>query len=97
MIRCVLFIVGAAKGEPHGSQELLFHDEAHAKLYAGLDTLSNAVKVKLGQKGRAVVLGKRTAPRQLLTSEMAGDGTTTATVSVHAPGNHDAGGVEHVE
>lgn len=93
---------------------LLFHDDARTKMCAGLHTLSNAVKVTLGPKGRTVVLGKpygspliinsgvvvakeielqdhfENLGAQLVrevathTSEMAGDGTTTATVLAQA-------------
>jgi chaperonin GroEL len=92
------------------AKALLFHDEAREKMYAGLNILSNAVKVTLGPKGRTVVLGKSYGPPTVInsgvivareielpdpfenlgaqmvrevashTSELAGDGTTTATV-----------------
>jgi chaperonin GroEL len=92
------------------AKALLFHDAARAKLCTGLNTLSDAVKVTLGPKGRTVVLGKSVAAPTIInsgvivareielpdkfenlgaqmarevaahTSEMAGDGTTTATV-----------------
>ena len=93
---------------------LLFHDEARRKMCAGLNTLSDAVKVTLGPKGRTVVLGRAFGPPTIInsgvivakeielpdkfenlgaqmvrevaahTSEMAGDGTTTATVLAQA-------------
>ncbi len=96
------------------AKAMLFHDEARAKLYAGLNTLSNAVKVTLGPKGRTVVLGKASGAPTIInsgvivareialpdsfenlgaqmvrevathTSELAGDGTTTATVLAQA-------------
>jgi chaperonin GroEL len=96
------------------AKSLLFHDAAREKLCAGLNTLSNAVKVTLGPKGRTVVLGKSYAAPTIInsgvivarevelpdkfenlgaqmarevaahTSEMAGDGTTTATVLAQA-------------
>lgn len=96
------------------SKRLLFHDEARAKLCAGLDTLANAVKITLGPKGRTVVLERPSGPPTVInsgvavakeielddraenvgagmvrevaakTSEMAGDGTTTATVLAQA-------------
>ena len=38
------------------AKQLLFHDEAHAKILAGIDTLAQAVRVTLGPKARTVVL-----------------------------------------
>ncbi|GJI90933.1 chaperonin GroEL [Duganella hordei] len=96
------------------AKHLLFHDDARARLHAGINTLANAVKVTLGPRGRTVVLDDgRGAPmiinsgvivaraielpdksenmgaqmvREVAarTSEMAGDGTTTATVLAQA-------------
>jgi chaperonin GroEL len=96
------------------AKSLLFHDAAREKLCAGLNTLSNAVKVTLGPKGRTVVLGSAASFPTIInsgvivareielpdkfenlgaqmarevaahTSEMAGDGTTTATVLAQA-------------
>jgi chaperonin GroEL len=40
------------------SKQIVFHEEARQRLLAGLNTLSNAVKVTLGPKGRTVVLGR---------------------------------------
>ena len=92
------------------AKELKFSDEARQRMLKGINTLSNAVKVTLGPKGRNVVLEKSFgAPTvtkdgvsvakeielkdrfenmgaQMVkevasqTSDVAGDGTTTATV-----------------
>lgn len=40
------------------SKQIVFQEEARQRLIAGLNTLSNAVKVTLGPKGRTVVLGR---------------------------------------
>jgi len=40
------------------SKQIVFHEEARQRLIAGLNVLSNAVKVTLGPKGRTVVLGR---------------------------------------
>lgn len=96
------------------AKELLFHDEARAKICAGLSTLADAVKVTLGPKGRTVMLERPYGPPTIInsgvvvareielpdkqenlgaqmvrevsskTSEMVGDGTTTATVLAQA-------------
>ncbi|RJG04113.1 chaperonin GroEL [Noviherbaspirillum sedimenti] len=47
---------------------LLFHEEARAKMFAGLNTLANAVKVTLGPKGRTVVLDKPYGPPTVINS-----------------------------
>ncbi|PID60082.1 MAG: chaperonin GroEL [Gammaproteobacteria bacterium] len=92
------------------AKDVLFSDNARKRMLKGVDTLSNAVKVTLGPKGRNVVLDKSFgAPNvtkdgvsvakeieledkfenmgaQMVkevasqTSDIAGDGTTTATV-----------------
>jgi chaperonin GroEL len=96
------------------AKQLLFHDEARAKIRRGVDALAEAVKVTLGPRGRTVILERDFGPPQIVnsgvlvaksieledrfenmgaqllrevaarTSEMAGDGTTTATVLAHA-------------
>ncbi|MEO5906457.1 MAG: chaperonin GroEL [Saprospiraceae bacterium] len=96
------------------AKEISFNSEAREKLKAGVDALSNAVKVTLGPKGRNVILQKSFgAPTitkdgvtvakdielddavcnmgaQLVkevaskTADIAGDGTTTATVLAQA-------------
>ncbi len=38
------------------AKELVFHDEAHARILAGIDTLVRAVRVTLGPKARTVIL-----------------------------------------
>src|ERR687883_686617 len=56
-----------------------FGDEARRQLEAGVNKLANSVKVTLGPRGRNVVLEKKFgAPT--ITNDVAGDGTTTATV-----------------
>ena len=92
------------------SKQLIFGEEAHAKMLAGMKTLANAVRATLGPKARTVVLERSFgAPiiinsgvvvakeielgdpfenmgAQLMkevaskTSDVAGDGTTTATL-----------------
>ncbi len=96
------------------SKELKFDSDARAKLKAGVDKLSQAVKVTLGPKGRNVVLDRKfgaptvtkdgvTVAKEVeledavenmgaqmvkevatKTSDIAGDGTTTATVLAQA-------------
>jgi len=96
------------------AKDLVFDTEARARLKAGVDKLSDAVKVTLGPKGRNVVLDRKFgAPNvtkdgvsvakeieledpvenmgaQMVkevatkTSDLAGDGTTTATVLAQA-------------
>jgi chaperonin GroEL len=95
-------------------KQLLFNEEARAALLRGVNTMSHAVKVTLGPKGRNVVIDKKFGsptitkdgvtvakeislkdPGQDLgaqmikevaakTSDVAGDGTTTATVLAQA-------------
>jgi chaperonin GroEL len=96
------------------AKQLLFDEEARRKILKGVDTLSMAVKVTLGPKGRNVVLDKKfgaptitkdgvTVAKEIeledhfenmgaqmvkevasKTSDVAGDGTTTATVLAQA-------------
>src|ERR687886_486388 len=64
-------------------KELKFNEEARRSLERGVNTLADAVKVTLGPKGRYVVLDKKFgAPT--MTNDVAGDGTTTATVLAQA-------------
>jgi len=96
------------------AKEILFQDDARAKITAGVNAIANAVKVTLGPKGRNVILARAFGPpvvansgvvvareieledrfenigAQLVkevaskTSDVAGDGTTTATVLAQA-------------
>ncbi len=102
------------RGEPMAAKQIIFHDNARAKIRRGVDTLAEAVKVTLGPRGRTVILEREFGPPQIVnsgvlvaksieledrfenmgaqllrevaarTSEMAGDGTTTATVLAHS-------------
>jgi chaperonin GroEL len=95
-------------------KEILFQDDARARITAGVNIIANAVKVTLGPKGRNVILARAFGPpviansgvvvareielrdrfenigAQLVkevaskTSDVAGDGTTTATVLAQA-------------
>jgi len=92
------------------AKDVKFHDEARAKMVAGVNILADAVKVTLGPKGRNVVLDRQYGAPLITkdgvsvakeieledkfenmgarmvkevasrTSDVAGDGTTTATV-----------------
>ncbi len=92
------------------AKKLLFHDEAHAKILAGMSTLARAVRATLGPKARTVVLERAYGAPTIInsgvvvakeveledpfenmgaqmarevaskTSDVAGDGTTTATL-----------------
>ncbi|MEE9327980.1 MAG: chaperonin GroEL [Cocleimonas sp.] len=96
------------------AKEVIFGDDARAKMVAGVNILANAVKVTLGPKGRNVVLDKSFGAPTITkdgvsvakeieledkfenmgaqmvkevssqTSDIAGDGTTTATVLAQA-------------
>ena len=95
------------------AKRLLFHGEAHAKILAGMSTLTNAVRATLGPKARTVVLERSFGAPTIInsgvlvakeieledpfenmgaqmvkevaskTSDVAGDGTTTATLLAH--------------
>ena len=95
-------------------KQIVYSEEARAKILAGVNKLANAVKVTLGPKGRNVILEKKfgsptitkdgvTVAKEIelenrfenmgaqmvkevasKTSDMAGDGTTTATVLAQA-------------
>src|SRR5487761_1596552 len=72
------------------SKEIRFSEDARGLILKGVNTLANAVKVTLGPKGRNVVLEKSfgaptiTKEAASKTSDVAGDGTTTATVLAQA-------------
>ncbi|MCC6599320.1 MAG: chaperonin GroEL [Crocinitomicaceae bacterium] len=96
------------------AKQITFDTSAREKLKAGVDALSNAVKVTLGPKGRNVVIDKKFGAPQITkdgvtvakeieledaienmgaqmlkevaskTADIAGDGTTTATVLAQA-------------
>ncbi|MBI4206360.1 MAG: chaperonin GroEL [Betaproteobacteria bacterium] len=96
------------------AKQLIFHQEAHAKILAGINTLAQAVRVTLGPKARTVVLERAFGAPTIInsgvavareielpdrfenlgvqmvrevaskTSDIAGDGTTTAMVLAHS-------------
>ncbi|MCX5783623.1 MAG: chaperonin GroEL, partial [Elusimicrobia bacterium] len=96
------------------AKQIIYAEEARAKIKSGIDKMANAVRVTLGPKGRAVVLDKRFGSPMIIddgvtiakeieledhfenmgaqlirevaskTNDVAGDGTTTATVLAQA-------------
>jgi chaperonin GroEL len=92
------------------AKQLLFHNDAHAKILAGMGVLTNAVRATLGPKARTVVIERSFGAPTIInsgvvvakeielqdpfenmgaqmvkevaakTSDVAGDGTTTATL-----------------
>ncbi|MDR1684493.1 MAG: chaperonin GroEL [Elusimicrobiota bacterium] len=96
------------------AKQIIFSEEARAKMKAGIEKVANAVKVTLGPKGRSVVLEKKFGSPLIIddgvtiakdieledkfenmgaqlirevaakTNDVAGDGTTTATVLASA-------------
>lgn len=96
------------------AKQIVYADEARAKMKAGIEKVANAVKVTLGPKGRSVVLEKKFGSPLIIddgvtiakdieledkfenmgaqlirevaakTNDVAGDGTTTATVLADA-------------
>lgn len=96
------------------AKQIIYGDEARAKMRAGIEKVANAVKVTLGPKGRSVVLEKKFGSPLIIddgvtiakdieledkfenmgaqlirevaskTNDVAGDGTTTATVLANA-------------
>ena len=92
------------------AKQLMFHQEAHAKILAGMSILANAVRATLGPKARTVVIERSFGAPIIInsgvvvakeielqdpfenmgaqmvrevaskTSDIAGDGTTTATL-----------------
>jgi len=78
-------------------KEIKYSEKAREKILKGVDTLADAVKVTLGPKGRNVLIEKSWgSPKttkegaQMVkevaskTSDVAGDGTTTATILAQA-------------
>ncbi|ACC98477.1 Chaperonin GroEL [Elusimicrobium minutum Pei191] len=96
------------------AKQIVYGDEARAKMKAGIEKVAKAVSVTLGPKGRSVVLEKKFGSPLIIddgvtiakdieledkfenmgaqlirevaskTNDIAGDGTTTATVLTHA-------------
>ena len=96
------------------AKQIVYGDEARAKMKSGIEKVANAVKVTLGPKGRSVVLEKKFGSPLIIddgvtiaqdieledkfenmgaqlirevaskTNDVAGDGTTTATVLANA-------------
>ena len=96
------------------AKQIIYGDEARAKMRTGIEKVANAVKVTLGPKGRSVVLEKKFGSPLIIddgvtiakdieledkfenmgaqlirevaskTNDVAGDGTTTATVLANA-------------
>src|SRR5574343_36988 len=72
------------------AKEIKFDIESRDALKRGDDALANAVKVTLGHKGRNVVIEKAFGAPHVTkevaskTNDIAGDGTTTATVLAQA-------------
>ena len=96
------------------AKQIIYGDEARAKMKSGIEKVANAVKVTLGPKGRSVVLEKKFGSPLIIddgvtiakdieledkfenmgaqlirevaskTNDVAGDGTTTATVLANA-------------
>src|SRR5512136_1956722 len=96
------------------AKQLIFSEQARAKVLEGVETLAKAVKVTLGPRGRNVILDKKwgsptvtkdgvTVAKEIeledglenmgaqmvrevasKTSDVAGDGTTTATILAQA-------------
>src|ERR1700730_7999525 len=75
------------------AKQIAYDEEARRGLERGLNALADAVKVTLGPKGRNVVLEKKWGAPTITndggsiakkTDDVAGDGTTTATVLAQA-------------
>src|SRR5213596_2710736 len=80
-----------------GAKQLVYSDEARQKLLSGVSKLARAVRCTLGPRGRNAVLDKGWGSPNVTkdgvtvaeeaaskTSDVAGDGTTTATVLAEA-------------
>src|SRR5881398_1051173 len=63
---------------------IMFEEDARRALERGMDQLANAVRITLGPKGRNVVLEKKWGAPTITNDDVAGDGTTTATVLAHS-------------
>src|SRR3990167_7872969 len=65
------------------AKQIYYKEEAREALKRGVDKVANAVKVTLGPKGRNVILDKGFGS-PVKTNDVAGDGTTTATILAQA-------------
>ena len=67
------------------AKQIKYGQDARHALESGINQLANTVKITLGPKGRNVVLDKKFgAPLITKTNDVAGDGTTTATLLAQA-------------
>ena len=71
------------------ANQILYGAAARQAIPRGVDGLANVVKVTLGPRGRNVILERKFGARMIKevaskTSDIAGDGTTTATVLAQA-------------
>src|SRR5712672_1299426 len=75
------------------AKQIIHGEESRQSILRGVNVLADAVKVTLGPKGRNVVIEKKFGSRTITkdgvtvaskTSDVAGDGTTTATVLAQA-------------
>src|SRR5215467_11432400 len=72
------------------AKQIVHGEESRQAILRGVNLLADAVKITLGPKGRNVVLDKKfgspTITKEVAskTSDVAGDGTTTATVLAQA-------------
>src|SRR5918993_1288332 len=62
------------------AKDVKFSRDARERILRGVDILADAVKVTLGPKGRNVVIDKSFGAPRITKDDVAGDGTTTATV-----------------
>src|SRR5713226_6296882 len=70
-------------------KQILYSENARAAILRGVNQLADAVKATLGPKGRNAILDKNLGAQLVRevaskTSDVAGDGTTTATVLAQA-------------
>src|SRR6187455_1092892 len=66
------------------SKQITYGEPSREAILRGIDTLADAVKVTLGPRGRNVMIGAAYGPPTLTKDDVAGDGTTTATVLAQA-------------